>query len=57
LASGSFDKTVKVWNFDFKKEVTTLRGHKEYITSLAFSIEGKYLASGSYDKSIKLWNI
>ncbi len=27
LASGSSDKTVKLWNVETQKEITTLRGH------------------------------
>jgi eukaryotic-like serine/threonine-protein kinase len=30
--------------------------HKEYVTSLAYSPNGKTLASASYDGTIKLWN-
>jgi WD40 repeat protein len=34
-----------------------LQGHSHYITSIAFSPDGKYLASGSYDKTVKLWSV
>ncbi len=27
LASGSDDKTVKIWSVEWKKELTTLKGH------------------------------
>jgi WD40 repeat protein len=57
LASGSYDKTVKLWSVESQKEVTMLRGHSREVNSVAFSPDGKYLASGSYDKTVKLWNI
>jgi WD40 repeat protein len=57
LASGSRDKTVKLWSVESQKEVTTLQGHRYSVTSVAFSPDGKYLASGSQDKTVKLWSI
>ncbi len=57
LASGSDDKTVKLWSVESQKEVTTLQGHSSEVTSVAFSPDGKYLASGSKDKTVKLWSI
>jgi WD40 repeat protein len=57
LASGSQDKTVKLWSVESQKEVTTLQGHSYPVTSVAFSPDGKYLASGSTDSTVKLWSV
>jgi WD40 repeat protein len=57
LASGSRDKTVKLWSVELQKEVSTLQGHNNYVLSVAFSPDGKYLASGSYDNTVKLWSV
>jgi WD40 repeat protein len=57
LASGSKDKTVKLWSVEPQKEVTTLRGHSSEVWSVAFSPDGKYLASGSNDRTVKLWSV
>ncbi|BAY29832.1 protein kinase [Nostoc carneum NIES-2107] len=57
LASGSHDKTIKLWNLATGKLIRTLTGHSGWIHSVAFSRDGNILASGSEDKTIKLWNL
>jgi WD40 repeat protein len=47
LASGEWDKTVKVWEVGSWREVATLRGHGGICVSVSFSPDGKFLASGS----------
>ena len=56
LASGSGDKTIKLWNLETGKEICTLKGHDKFVWSVSFSPNGKTLASGSGDNTIKLWN-
>ncbi len=41
LASGSDDKTVKLWSFESQKEVARLQGHSESVLSITFSPDGK----------------
>jgi predicted NACHT family NTPase len=40
---------VKLWDVAARKELTTLRGHNHYVTSVAFSPDGKLLASGGQE--------
>ncbi len=47
LASGSDDKTIKLWDMKSGKESATLNGHVASVYSVAFSPDGKTLASGS----------
>ena len=54
IASGSKDKTVKLWNR--KGELLkTLVGHRGWVSSVSFSPNGKMLASASDDGTVKLW--
>ena len=60
LASGSYDKTIKLYDVSDPKnarEIKTLKGHSDYVYSVVFSPDGKYLVSGSYDDTIKLYDV
>src|SRR4051794_25806481 len=57
LASGSRDKTIKLWDVATGKERATLEGHTDCVCAVAYSPDGKTLASGSLDETIKLWDI
>ena len=55
MASGSEDKTVKLWEPTTGKLLHTLAGHENWVGSVAFDPTGMTLASGSLDKTVKLW--
>ncbi len=55
LASGSFDRTIKIWDTITGQEIKTLSGHTGYVYSL-ISLNDGTLASTSFDKTIKIWN-
>jgi WD40 repeat protein len=57
LASGSSDKTIKLWNVNTGKLLQTLTGHSDWVWSVAYSPDGQTLASGSEDETIKLWDV
>jgi WD40 repeat protein len=57
LASGSQDKTIRVWDVASGTLRQTLMGHTDIVFSVAFSPDGRLLASGSPDKTIKLWDV
>jgi WD40 repeat protein len=57
LASGSDDKTIKLWNVKTGNLLQTLEGHSDLVRSVAYSPNGQTLASGSRDSTIKLWNV
>jgi WD40 repeat protein len=57
LATGSADRTIKLWNYRTGKCLRTLPGHTSWIWSVAFSPDGQYLASTSYDQTVKVWDL
>ncbi|PYH67159.1 WD40 repeat domain-containing protein, partial [Aspergillus vadensis CBS 113365] len=56
LVSDSADKTIRLWNTATGALKHILKGHSEWISSVAFSGDGQMLISGSRDKTIRLWD-
>jgi len=56
LASGSRDRTLRLWDTDTGEHKMTLEGHTNGVTCLAFSPDGRTLASGSWDRTLRLWD-
>ena len=56
LASGSDDRTIKLWDARSGELLRTLEGHTSFVESVAFAPDGNTLASGSWDKTIKIWD-
>jgi WD40 repeat protein len=57
FASASYDRTIKLWQFNPIQALFTLKGHTDLVRCLAISPDGTYLASGSKDKTIKVWDL
>ena len=57
LASGSLDRTVRLWDVATRRQIGALAGFNDTVNSVAFSPDGKTLASGGDDRTVRLWNI
>jgi glucose repression regulatory protein TUP1 len=55
IASGSGDKTVRLWDILDGKLVYTL-SIEDGVTTVAMSPDGRYVAAGSLDKSVRVWD-
>lgn len=57
LASGSADRTIRLWDGLGGAHEGTLTGHNGGVTSLAFHPDGTTLMSGSDDTTIRWWEL
>ncbi len=55
VATGSRDKSAKLWELSSGREVRSFLGHEASVNSLDFSSDGKYLITSSGDKSLRVW--
>ncbi len=56
LATGSDDKTVRLWDTLTGKPRAVLSNPGDVISTVAFSPDGKTLATGGPDRTVKLWD-
>jgi|JI61114DRNA_FD_contig_31_4026002_length_3364_multi_4_in_0_out_0_3 WD40 repeat protein len=55
LASGSWDRSVRLWNAQTRQVTHILNGHSSAVMSLVFSQDGVRLFSSS-DDGIRMWD-
>jgi hypothetical protein len=56
IASGSEDKTVRVWDSATGQILLALTGHTGPVTSVAYCADGRRIASGSHDNTVRVWD-
>ncbi|KAI5861651.1 WD40-repeat-containing domain protein [Durotheca rogersii] len=67
LISGSYDGTIKIWELGTLGEIdnqrhgegrciTTFKGHKKPLYSVAFTPDARWVVSSSYGGDVKLWD-
>ncbi|KIM73277.1 hypothetical protein PILCRDRAFT_731139 [Piloderma croceum F 1598] len=57
IVSGSYDKTIRVWDVQTGHMVSgPFKGHTDSVSSVSFSLDGKRIVSGSRDMTIRVWD-
>ena len=56
LATGSEDRTVRVWDLAGSAEPLRVEGHDHWVVSADFSPDGQRLATASHDGTARLWS-
>eukprot|EP01112_Ceratiomyxa_fruticulosa_P015161 TRINITY_DN4430_c0_g1_i1.p1 TRINITY_DN4430_c0_g1~~TRINITY_DN4430_c0_g1_i1.p1 ORF type:complete len:525 (-),score=69.72 TRINITY_DN4430_c0_g1_i1:32-1606(-) len=57
LASGGFDKSIRVWDFSSQSEIALLQEHTSQVSDLCWSSDDSELISGAFDRTVRLWDI
>jgi WD40 repeat protein len=57
LAAGTSMGEIRLWQASSGLPLQTLRGHADWVWSIAFSADGKTLMSGSSDQTVRLWEV
>jgi WD40 repeat protein len=56
LVSGSWDRTVKLWDVSTAAEVSTMGGESKQVEALAFSRDGRWLAAENSSDNVTIWD-
>lgn len=57
LATGSDDRSIRLWSLPSGDEIATLDGHTDMVEALVFSPDGRQLVSGGEDFTIRVWDV
>lgn len=57
IATGSLDKTAKLWDSETLSQLAVFRGHSRGLQCVQFSPMENILGTSSMDKTIKLWEL
>jgi WD40 repeat protein len=56
IATASVDYTTRIWDAASAKEIAFLRGHEDWVNSVAFSPDGSRIVTASADSTARIWD-
>ena len=57
MLSAGFDKTARLYNALWGKQIQKLEGHTWHVNRAAFTLDGLYALTGSQDTTVRLWRL
>ena len=57
LATGGWDRRVKLWEVSSGKERAAYAGHEDAVWVVAFSPDGRTLATAGLDRKVRIWSV
>jgi hypothetical protein len=57
VVSASADQTLKVWDLETGRALTTLQGHDDSVSACAVTPDGRRVVSASADQTLKVWDL
>src|SRR5688572_17639689 len=57
VATGSRDKTMKLWELSTGRELRTYLGHTGSVNNIRFSSKGNYAITSSGDGTARIWDV
>ena len=57
LVSSGIDRTIKLWDIDAGKLVSTISGHSRSVDAVCLLRDGKTLVSTGVDQSVRVWDL
>src|SRR5262249_39682315 len=57
LATGTQTNVIHLYDVTTGRALREIRGHEDWVRSLAFTADGRTLVSGSNDKTVRFWDV
>lgn len=57
LASGSFDKSVRIWDVGAQNSIHVLKKHELNVSDVSWSNDSLVVVSGGYDQTCRTWDV